>query len=262
MSKELAKTSDKPNLPAVPDFVQPVEGGGLENARMQDFQVARLMLMQALSPLVVDGDAVAGELRESVENQLIAGLVGKGKEATGETIEFIPCYHFLEWIHWAPRDSGKGMLARDIDPKGELAQSVARGEMVRVGEREVFKVTEYHNFLCLLPSYSMEKPIVLSCSKTQIKKARQLLTMIRYRGPTVPMFATKFTLTSVKETKNDNTYWNYEFENDGWASEEQYKIGEGLFNMASQAYKERRIVVDAPTDSGDTDGGGGDERDF
>ncbi|KKN73364.1 hypothetical protein LCGC14_0401770 [marine sediment metagenome] len=249
---EVAKTSSEVQLPA---YVEEAEGT-LEHARASDFIIPRLLLMQSLSPQVVDGDAKSGELYENVEGARFAELLDKD---TSESLDFIPCYHYLEWFEWAERSSGKGIIARSTDPKGVLAQSVARGEMVQRDGRDLFKVTEYHNFVSLFPGYSLEKPVVISCSKTQIKKARALLTLIRYRGPKVPLYAGKYTVTGIKEHKADFTYWNFEFENAGFAEEVEYAASKALFKVCKEAYG--RGALQSHVDE-DDEPSRGNEKDF
>lgn len=249
---EVAKTNSEAQLPA---YVEQEEGT-LEHARASDYIIPRLLLMQSLSPQVVDGDAKSGELYENVEGAMLAKLLDKD---TSESLDFIPCYHYLEWFEWAERESGKGIIARSTDAKGVLAQSVARGEMVQRDGRELFKVTEYHNFVSLIPEYSLSKPIVISCSKTQIKKARHLLTLIRYRGPKVPLYAGKYTVTGVKERKSDFTYWNFEFENAGFGEEGEYEAAKALFKVCKEAYG--RGALQSHVDEND-EPDRGNEKDF
>ena len=236
----------------LPSFVEPMKGGGLENVNMSDILIPRLVMMQGSSPKVAEGICTAGELYDSVEFTKIAGMVGDGPESTGETIDFIPCYHYKEWIHWGSRDKNEGMLAKSMDPKGALAQSVARGERVQLDGKDKFKVTEYQCFMSLIPDWNMDRAIVISCSSSQIKKAKQLLTLLRYRGKgEAPSFACKFILTTKRETKAGHpSYWNFEFENAGWVTSEEYEIGKRLHEETREGYRAQHIQVDTPEQDG------------
>lgn len=233
---ELATTPEE-----TPSWLKPVGENevveGMENMRPGDLLVPRLVLMQGLSPQVVEGEKVAGEVLNSLTAELILE-----KNAIKE---FVPVYHYLEWIKWDDRETGGGIQARSLDPEGELAQMAMR-QVKRTNSKgnEVLVVTEYHNFIVLFPDDKQPIPHVISCAKTNIKKGKKLLGLARFRGR-YPLFAGKYTVQAILERNSKNqTYYVFEFTNAGWASKENYKEYEKLYTTLKEAYQQRRLVSD------------------
>ncbi len=209
---------------------------GFENMRGQDIIIPRLKLIQALSPETDAGTAKPGDILDSLSAQIV---IPKDEQAS-----IIPVFHYLEWIEWAARSSNEGILSRSLDPQSALAQSVMNQEKVILDDREVWRVTEYHQFIVLVPSISISMPVAIGCAKTNHKKGRQLLALARYRGPK-PLFAGRYKMTSKKETNKQNqSYFVFEFTNDEsqpWTSEEEFIAAKACYEGAKEAYDDRRI---------------------
>lgn len=230
----------------VPEYIledEEMGAAGLENMEARDMVIPRLIIMQGLSPAVVAGEAVIGEIRSSVTKEVILGR--------DEECAFIPIYHYKEWISWADRSSNEGILDRSMDPDSELAQAALRGDKREDDRgREVRVVTEYHNFAVLVPNISLEFPMILSCARTNHKKGRQLLALARYRGNR-PLFAGKYLMSASMETnKAGDDYFVYDFLNAGFADAEEYNAAKALYEGLKEAYAQRRIVADH-SDAGD-----------
>lgn len=210
---------------------------GMENVRPQDILIPRLILMQALSPVVVEDKFEAGDIVNSVSQALWL--------EKGATANFIPVFHYLEWIEWGEREKGESWLSRSLDHNGKLAQMSARAEKrVDAQGRDVFISTEYHNFVALFPEISKEVLVVISCAKTNHKKGRQLIALARYRGR-YPLFAGKYVLHAEIETnRQSQKYFVYNFDNAGWASEPEFAICGKLYGGIKDAFDQRRLIAD------------------
>jgi len=223
----------------VPDWLVPSseEGAaeGLENMRPGDLLVPRLVLLQGLSPKVVEGDNVAGQIINSITEE-----VWVDKE---ESKMFVPVYHYLEWIRWGDRETGEGILERSLDPDGKLAQMAMRiVTHTTSGGREVRTVTEYHNFVAIFPQIDAETAVIISCAKTNIKKGRKLLGLARYRGR-YPLYAGQYLIKAVIETNAaGQKYYVYEFQNKGWVSEEDWPLMKKLYTILKDAYQQRKLL--------------------
>lgn len=234
------------NNKELPSWIEKTEEGevakGLENMRPTDVLVPRLVLLQAMSPQVQEGGMPVGALLNSVTQEVVL--------PKGESLEFTIVYHYLEWFKWADRDStGERILDRSLDPDGALAHSAMQMEKRNDSNgKEVMVVTEYHNFLCLIPSISEDYPFVISCAKTNSKKAKKLLGLCKFRGG-VPIFAGKYSVHTFLETSNvGNKYYVFEFENAGWTDEELYKQSEKMYPELAKAYRERRLMAHVDSD--------------
>jgi hypothetical protein len=223
----------------VPSYLSPVPEGeilpGQENVRARDILIPRLVLLQALSPAVVEGDNQAGEILNSISEEI---EIDKDAEK-----EFIPIYHYLEWIQWNDRDQGGGIQDRSLDPDGQLAQMSNKMEKHTTNEgKEVFTVTEYHNFVCIFVGEDKPELIVISCAKSNIKHAKKFLGLIRMRGR-YPMYAGKYTVKAVLETNQQNQkYYTYKFLNAGWAEEGSISELGKMYVMMRDAFKDRRLL--------------------
>lgn len=241
MSKNTENTEIVPSNKDLPSWIQKTKDGevakGLENMRPTDVLVPRLVLLQAMSPQVQERGMPAGAIMNSVTQEVVLDK--------GESLEFTIVYHYLEWFKWADRDStGEKILSRSLDPDGELAHSAMQMEKRNDSNgKEVMLVTEYHNFLCLIPSISLDYPFVISCAKTNLKKAKKLLGLCKFRGG-VPIFAGKYKVHTFLETSSvGNKYFVFEFDNAGWTDEELYQQCEKMYPELAKAYRDRKLMA-------------------
>ena len=237
-NKEIVKVKEEE---ALPEFLAKTEGTteGLENMRAGDLLIPRLILMQALSPRVVDKDgAESGDMFNSVTNELVL--------AEGESMLFVPVYHYIEWIKWADRESSESILDRSLDPESVLAQSAARQEKrTNLKGQEVWVVTEYHNFVVLVPEMNPRVPMVISCAKTNHRQGKKLLSLARFRGK-YPLYAGKYSFRSkIAENKDGNKYYTFDFDNAGFVKDEAlFNEAKELYPTIRTAFEESRLVAD------------------
>lgn len=233
----LAKTHDED----APKWLQPVKEEdvveGLENMRPGDLLVPRLVLLQALSPQVNEGDNIAGQIINS-----ITGEVWIDKD---EKENFIPVYHYIEWIQWGDRDLKEGIIARSLDPNGKLAQMAMRAQKYTDSKGvEQFMVTEYHNIVTIFPEIDDKMPIIISCAKTNHKKGRKLLGLARYRGR-YPLYAGQYSIQSnMEENQAGQKYYVFDFANAGWAAKELFEALKELYSQIKDAYDQRKLFAD------------------
>lgn len=105
MAKTEVATASANALVSTDDLEQ-FAGEGLENVTASDILIPRLAIMQALSPYVKKNNA---DYIEGAEPGMIAD-VGTG-QLIGEHMDFLPVHYSKIWIEWAPRSSGKGLVA-------------------------------------------------------------------------------------------------------------------------------------------------------
>lgn len=232
---ELSTSSKTP----APEWIIPVSEGeiveGLENMRPGDLLVPRLVLMQALSPDVVAETNLPGQILNSITKEI---WVDKDKE-----VEFIPVYHYLEWIRWGDRETGEGILERSLDPEGALAQMAMRQIKHSTSKGiDVFTSTEYHNFVSIFPTIDAAIPVVISCAKTNAKKGRKLLGLARYRGR-FPLYMGKYTIKAVIESNAANQkYYTFDFANAGWINRETVEPLKELYDTLKTAFQQRKLL--------------------
>jgi hypothetical protein len=205
---------------------------GFEDVQAGDLLIPRLVLMQALSPAVVEGSRKAGEVINS-----LTGEVWIEKERVAV---FSPVFHYKEWIIWGDRDEGQGILERSTDPSSELALTAARQTRNEAGD---LLVTEYHNFIAVLRERGPSKPVVLGCARTNFKHGRKLLGLAKYRG-NYALYAGTYSVGAVLETnKRGQSYYAWGFENVGWVDPGELPV---LVTLHEEL-KSLRWKTDAPT---------------
>ncbi len=234
------------NVPAhVLQDTEVEEMAGLENMEGRDWLIPRLVIMQALSPMVKDREADPGELYNSVTKELILGV--------DEVTRFVPCFMYKEWIQWNDRGSAELWAARDVNPRGELAMMAQRGDK-RQDDRgkEVFIVTEHINFICLLPTIALDMPVTISCARSNWKHGKQLMNLARYRRK--PFFAGTYNLEIAEEqnTKGDD-YFAYSFTNAGWTEADEYEAGKALWAAVCKSFDAGKLSSDHEGMTGDSD---------
>ncbi len=231
-----AVAHDLENLPAHIAQDAADEMAGLENMEGRDLIIPRLVLMQALSPPVVEGDAVPGEFYESVER---ARVIGRDEQT-----RFVPSFMYKEFIAWNDRNSKELWSGRSLDPNGTLALAAQRGDKRHNKEgKEVFVVTEHINFIALIPEFGLDKPFSISCAKSNWKHGKKLMNLARFRRQ--PLFAGSYNLATQLESNTDgDKFFAYEFSNAGWAEPEEYEAAKALYEVMKVSFQAGRLKTD------------------
>lgn len=164
-----AASKGKNEVAVADDFFQSNAGAGLDNVTAADMLVPRLTILQSLSPQLKKRDAA---YIEGAEVGMICD-VGTG-QLFPDGIIFLPVYYRKDYLEWAPRASGGGLVAvhtdaaildqttrneknKPIMPNGNLIQETAQffGFNLSAGRQ-----------MCFIPMAS-----------TQLKKARKWVTL-------------------------------------------------------------------------------------
>jgi len=220
------KTEEQALVPAVsnlPGFLRDKgKGRGQEKVDQTDLIMPRVKLLQQLSGEVVDETFTAGHLI----NSLI-------KEDYGTEIVFIPIKHYKSRIYWRERDAGGGMLCNSLDASlpssGEYAKSCGACEKCKWPKEkgESPDCTLYYNFVIIINGTVI--PVVLPMEKSKIPIARALITLTKYVGGNLDIFAKKYKIVSKVEKKKGGTFFNYTVAPVGFVTEEEFQLAESVF---------------------------------
>lgn len=222
--------------PSMMDDVVADSGIGFENVTTKDIAIPYYGILQALSPQVkkgpkrIDG-AEEGFLFNTVSQQFIDGEKG---------IIVIPCAFLKAWVEWVPRDKGGGFV------KQHLTEDIMKE--TRPTENEDGKIsmllpngnnivdTAYHYVMRVHDNGALERAII-SMTSTQLKKSRRWLAVqmniqIPVNGKMInpPPFSHTYHLTTIGETKNDNSWF-------GW------NIGSPKFITEIELYRKARAFA-------------------
>lgn len=236
---------------ALPDYVEE-NPEGFEHAKSDGIYLPRLVLGQGQSPAVMAGKVPLGSV----------SLSSNKEEAVfprDVRVPFFIVFHHRQWTQWGNRDTNEGMIAQSFDPEGDLARMAARREKVtfktKEGDKTVDKVRMSHRFFIVFeadePGKLFTDPVALVLSSSGVKTARKLIQLAQKRG-NAPLYAGRYVLSSILETnkKNGKQYFNFEVDNDGWATKPQYDILKAAFTKAKEEYQ---AITDLLIDERDED---------
>lgn len=219
------------------------QGMGREEARIEDYSVPFLRILQKGSPEVDENDgkyiagARPGDILNTVSNAVYPGKIG---------ITAIPCMFHREYVQWVPREAGGGFVSthQPEDPiigTAKLGGKNGRELILPNGNNLVDTYYEY----CLCETEDGEMfTAVISFTSTQTKKVRKWNSMAGQKRITLPdgrvlsdlpSFAFYYTLRTVVES-NDSGSWH------GWLIEPVEKpndaVSPGRFKEAMSFYKQ------------------------
>jgi hypothetical protein len=193
------------NLPTTESF-EDLAGAGMENVTGSDLLVPRLGILQALSP------QLNKKKPEFIEGAAIGDIADLGTgENLGTAVQFLPIYFKKVWIEWAPRESGKGLVA--IHESDECLKGTTLNDRNQPITPEGNLIAETHQFFGLNLSLDRRKSFI-SFTSTQIKKARKINTLAstiklqRADGTeyTPPLFYSTYNLGTAEESNSSGDW--------------------------------------------------------
>ncbi len=244
--KKLAVASNQ--LPAKFDFEGDV-GAGMEGTDKDSFAIPFLTVVQKMSPQVDETDpkfiekARPGMLTDTVTDELFSGKDG---------VIFLPCAYQRRFLQWAPRDTGGGFKG-EVLPE-QAAQMEQDGEVVNQDGRLYFPLkdgtvnekkcdfladTRNHFGILINPTTGVISPALLSLSSTQIKKSKQLMTLlngVKVEGSkgkvTPPTWVNQVRITTVPESNDKGSWHGVKVQLEGFiGTQELYDAGKELHDI-------------------------------
>lgn len=230
MTKQVTKASA--SLPAEQDGFESFANAGLENVTAADMLVPRLAILQALSPQVNKRKAehIAG-----AEVGMIAD-VGTG-ELFPDGVWFLPVLYRKDYLEWAPRDSGKGLVAVHSDPAIlDGCQSNERNQPILPSGNYIAETAQFFG----LNLSAGARHCFVPMASTQLKKARRWNTLAmgeklkRADGSefTAPLFYRTYMLTSAEESNSEGDWF-------GWSIQRAQALPE--LTLEEHGYDWRRL---------------------
>jgi hypothetical protein len=244
--KELATTQNQ--LP-VGFNIEADSGAGMEGTDKDSFAIPFLAVIQKMSPQVDETDpkyieeARPGMLTNTVTNALYDGKTG---------VIFLPCAYQRRFLQWGPRDAGGGFKGEWLPE--EAAKAEQDGDVVNMDGRLYFpddkgevseKKCDYlgdtrnHFGILIDPETEEVTPALLSLSSTQIKKSKQLMTLLNgvkvdgAKGKiTPPTWVNRVRLTTIPESNDKGSWHGIRVELDGFIdSQDLYDAGKELHDI-------------------------------
>lgn len=201
-------------------------GKGLEGTDKDSFAIPFLVIVQKMSPQVDEADpqylegAKPGMFRNTLNNELFDGEEG---------VIVLPCHFSRKFLKWGPKGSDnsgfKGEMTPEAAAKLEQDNEVVRSEGKlyypapdgKIKEKKCDTLNDTRNHFCLLfdKNTGEIQQVLLSLSSTQIKKSKQLVSLLAQikvddgngNSVTPPTWANQVRLTTIVES-NDKGKWH------------------------------------------------------
>lgn len=181
-------------------------GVGTENITTSDMLIPRLSIIQALSPQLKRGKP------EYIEGCEVGHIVDVG---TGDLfpggVNFLPVYYRKDYLEWAPRATGKGLIK--IHPDDSILTQTTRDEKGRLYLPNGNLISETAQWYGLNMSANRRKCYV-PMAASQLKKSRKWMTMITSERITrpdgsdyqAPIFFRTYDLTTAEESNAEGEW--------------------------------------------------------
>lgn len=251
-------------------------GAGMAHVDADSVAIPFLAILQKNSPQC---DPDAGEYIKEATPGMIFNTVTAELFNGKEGVRIVPCNYMRKFLKWKPRETGGGFQGElQI---GELVKMREQGELVDLDNRSYIadangnvnpkasiKVadTRIHYVMLLNPHTGMAQQAVLSLSSTQIKKSKQLNSLLGNvvmrradSSPfTPPSFANVVVLQTVPESNEKGSWSGVRFELGGAVTDPSLYAAARAFSMLVDAGK-AAVNYDAAAAAG-ADGEAGGER--
>lgn len=184
-------------------------GTGYENVGAGDLLIPRLTILQGLSPQVSQG-------RPEYDPKAKVGMiydVGLQQGFEGPVV-FLPVHYSKVWLEWAPRASGKGLVA--THESAEILNETRPDANNRPTLPNGNYIVETAQLYGLNVSADWRKSFIPMAS-TQLKKVRRLLTLaMSERLPdsnqVAPLYYRTYELTTVPESNAQGNWMGWKVE--------------------------------------------------
>lgn len=187
-------------------------GAGLENVGAKDILIPRLSILQKLSPQLDAHEALYNPAAK--EGDIYD--VGLG-EVIGQEMMFIPLVYQKQWLEWAPRNTGKGLVKIwDDDRIMEKTEPNDKGKPILANGNYIAETAQFYG----LNITSQNRLSFIPMASTQLKKARQLLTLStseKLPGAngsefTPPLFYRVYRFSTVPESNSEGKWIGWKIE--------------------------------------------------
>ena len=208
-------TTKKETLPA--SLMSDLLSGEGADYEASELQIPFVRVIQALSPQIKKNDAsfIKGASQGDAFNTVT------GDHWTGEEgFEVVPCFQQTKYLEFIPRDQGGGGFVGELsadDPNIARATRTGGKEILPNGN-ELVKSDQH--YCMLISADGTYQPVIIDMKSTQLSVSRRwksqiaMLKMKDAKGvlKTPSLFATIWRLTTVEQSNDMGTWYNWSVE--------------------------------------------------
>jgi hypothetical protein len=207
MTKEVAKAgSTEVAVMDAASLLDEFSGAGFGEVSASDFNIPRIGIIGDLSPQIKKNDAAYIEGAEP-GHIVDVGMAQLFKDG----IDFLPVARVKEYIRWAPRKTGQGIIER-YDYDYITKHNLQRNERNEYLESDGSEVIETWQFYGLNLSAGGRRSF-LPMKKSNLKIARRWFGQMREErlpnGNIAPLFFNSWKLGAFSDSGNGNNWWNW-----------------------------------------------------
>jgi len=190
------------------------EGAAYDSSEMQ---IPFVRILQAMSPQLKKREA---EYIEGAEQGDMFNTVTKQFWTGEDGLIVIPCFQTTKYLEFTPREQGGGFRGEIAATDPILQRTTRQGakEILPTGNELVKSDQHYCLIVAEDGSY---QPVVIDMKSSQLKVSRRWKTQIalqKVKHPktgqsiTPPLFANQWKLTTVEESNDQGSWFNYQIE--------------------------------------------------
>ena len=209
----------------VPAYIKQDDTRGKENITSKDIRFPALKLAQAMSNEVkrTEAEYIDGLREGEFFNSVTKDIYGE------DPVRFVVIhYNGRRNIEFDPVDRRKvidGNVA-DTDERCDFREVVENGQKVRKPP----VATTFKDFVILATINGEQQVMTLSFKKTQLKRATDILSRLE-AAKRLPAFALAWTATPVSQRTPKGTFYGFQVQPDGYATEAEYELGSKLYDQ-------------------------------
>lgn len=230
---------------AMPDWMRDQlesdAGQGLSKEQADNL-VPLVNVLQKLSPQVEKNDdrylagAEAGDIwLRNAPQELIKGSEGMVVQ---------PCHFVKAFVEWVPRDKGGGFVAQHSEPPEDAKeytdkQNPNKKKYLRPNGNELI---ETRNHVVLVYNAGTEQPLpyVIPMTGSGHTVSRDWMSKMNRKG-NAPAYSSLYKLTTRLRKNQLGSWFTWDIEDAGWASQEQYEAGKALHNAFASGQKDIEV---------------------